>query len=103
MNKMLRLLALFFLLLVVTATVHARDTLRCKGKLVSTGMTIEEIRNYCGEPQSRRVEERPVRSGNRVTGTYQAEIWTYQRGSGQNPAVLEFHDGELKSLEYVRD
>lgn len=94
-------LLLVMVLLLAGVGGASADTLRCKGKLVSVGMTMETVRKHCGEPDSKVVEERPVRSKTRVIGTYQAEIWTYQRGSGKFPAVLEFDGEKLISLTYL--
>jgi len=78
----------------------ADDVLRCKDRLIERGMSQEEVLRYCGEPQERRTEERPIRSGNRVTGSVTAEIWRYDR-YGQFPVELEFESEELKSLTYL--
>lgn len=78
-----------------------RDTLRCGSKIIARGMSMDAVLKQCGPPDSREVEERPVRSGNRVLGTYTAEIWIYDRGSQQFSAVLEFADEELKRIEYT--
>lgn len=76
------------------------DTLRCGSKIVSTGMSMGEVRKYCGEPTSQRIEEIPVRSGGRVTGTTEMHYWTYRRGSGQKPATLEFDQDRLVRITY---
>jgi len=96
-----RLLTLLFVLLLAAAgAADARnESLRCGSKLVSPGMSLEEVRRYCGQPADASSEERPVRSGNRVLGSYQADIWQYTRGVN-SPAVLEFHDGVLKSISF---
>ena len=86
-------------LAVISPVFAARDTLRCGGKLVKTGMTMDEVLKFCGEPQTREVEEVPVRSGNRVTGTTETHIWTYRR-SGGKPASLTFDQDTLVSIEY---
>lgn len=78
-----------------------RDTLRCGSKIIARGMSMDAVRKQCGPPDTREVEERPVRSGNRVLGTYTAEIWIYKRGSQQFNAVLEFEDEELKRIDYT--
>jgi hypothetical protein len=93
-----------FILAVVLAatTASASDTLRCGSKLVETGMTMAEVKNYCGKPSSSTIEEQDVRSGNRVIGTTQLHIWTYDRASGQNSAVLEFDQDKLLSITFVR-
>jgi len=76
------------------------DTLRCGSKIVQTGMTMDEVKKYCGQPSSTSVEEQDVRSGNRVVGTTQFHTWRYNRMSGQNTAVLEFDQDKLMSIKY---
>ena len=88
--------------LVVAAPVAAQETLRCGSKIVSVGMTADEVKKYCGNPSSTKVEEHDVRSGNRVVGKTQMNIWTYNRASGQNAAVLEFDVDKLISIKFVR-
>ena len=88
--------------LVVGAPASAQETLRCGSKIVSVGMTADEVKKYCGKPSSTQVEEHDVRSGNRVVGKTQMNIWTYNRASGQNAAVLEFDVNKLMSIKFVR-
>ena len=78
----------------------ADDTLRCGSKIVRTGMTMSEVKGYCGSPSSSSVEEQDVRSGNRVVGKTQVHTWRYDRGSGQRTAVLEFDQEKLMSISY---
>ena len=94
-----RLTLLTCLLLAAAGTDARNESLRCGSKLVKPGMSIDEVRRHCGQPAESTSEERPVRSGNRVLGSYLAEIWQYRRGSN-SPAVLEFHDGELKTISF---
>jgi hypothetical protein len=95
---MIRLPLIFLLLFLSTTIGAAQDTLRCGSKIVKTGMSMDEVLKYCGEPNSREIEEHDVRSGNRVTGTTELHIWTYNRGSSQAPAVLEFDVDKLMSI-----
>lgn len=76
------------------------DTLRCGSKIVRTGMTMSEVKGYCGNPSDSSVEERDVRSGNRVVGKTQFHTWRYDRGTGQRTAVLEFDQEKLMSISY---
>ena len=95
-----RILALVaFLLMGTSATA---ETLRCGSKIIDVGMTMDEVRKYCGKPSSTAVEEHDVRAGNRVVGKTQLNIWRYNRSSGQNAAVLEFDQEKLMSISYVR-
>lgn len=79
----------------------AGETLRCGSKIVRTGMMMDEVRKYCGEPTSTEVIEHDVRSGNRVTGTTYENIWTYRRGSNK-PARLHFDNDKLMSIKYEK-
>lgn len=90
------------LLAVLAATPARAETLRCGSKIVTTGMTQTEVKKYCGQPSSRDVEDHDVRAGNRVVGTTQVHIWTYNRASGQNAAVLTFDQDKLMSITFVR-
>ena len=86
--------------LLIGATASA-ETLRCGSKIVDVGMTMEQVKKYCGKPSSTTIEEHDVRSGNRVVGKTELHIWQYNRSSGQNTAVLEFDQGKLMSIKYV--
>ena len=88
------------ILLFMLASVSADDTLRCGSKIVRTGMTMTEVKGYCGNPSSSSVEEQDVRSGNRVVGKTQVHTWRYDRASGQRTAVLEFDLEKLMSISY---
>jgi hypothetical protein len=81
---------LLTVLLIVTAPSAAEDTLRCGSKIVQTGMTMTEVKKYCGNPSSTSIEEQDVRAGPRVVGKTQIHIWRYDRYAGQRTAVLEF-------------
>jgi hypothetical protein len=85
----------------------ADDTLRCRnGRLVNVGMLAAEVTAKCGQPQSRMVEEIPVRArlpnGNVVqTGWTRGERWIYQRGPGQFDAQLTFEDDKLVRIDLL--
>ncbi len=93
-------LAILATLTCVLATPAFADTLRCGSKIVETGMSMDEVKKYCGSPSATSVEERDVRSGNRVVGTTQFHTWRYNRMSGQSTAVLEFDQKKLMSIKY---
>ena len=93
-------LAILATLVFIGAPPAFADTLRCGSKIVETGMSMDEVKKYCGAPSSTSVEERDVRSGNRVVGTTQFHTWRYNRMSGQATAVLEFDQQKLMSIEY---
>ncbi|MDH4108774.1 MAG: DUF2845 domain-containing protein [Gammaproteobacteria bacterium] len=97
MQKALVLMAL----VLAAAAAHGDETLRCGSKIVRLGMSIEEVRGYCGEPSSARVEEQDVRAGGRLVGKTEIHIWRYDRAAGQMPADLVFDQDKLKSITYV--
>ena len=95
----MRQIILTFLLLVSTA-LPADDTLRCGNKIVHTGMSMEEVKKYCGDPSSTSIEQQDVRAGPRVVGKTEIHTWRYDRASGQRTAVLEFDQQKLMSITY---
>ncbi len=92
--------ALTTALLLITLPAAADDTLRCGSKIVKTGMTMTEVKKYCGNPSSTSIEEHDVHAGPRVVGTTQIHTWRYNRASGQRTAVLEFDQEKLMSITY---
>lgn len=86
--------------IVLMPVVSSAETLRCGSKIVDTGITMAEVKKYCGNPSSTEVEVHDVRSGNRVVGKTELNIWRYNRGSGQNTAVLEFDQDKLMSIKF---
>ena len=102
MTKRLFILALAAILISIGIgpAAASSETLRCGSKIIITGMSMDEVRKFCGSPTSQRSEEIPVRSGNRVTGTTEMHYWTYRRGSGQKPATLKFDQEKLVSITY---
>ncbi len=88
------------ILLFFTGSAIADDTLRCGSKIVRTGMTMTEVKKYCGNPSSTSIEVQNVHAGPRVVGTTEIHTWRYNRSSTQRTAVLEFDQEELKSITY---
>jgi len=77
----------------------ASDTTRCGTKIVKVGMTTADVLRYCGEPNSKEVEEHVVHAGVQVTGTTQFHRWIYNRGSKGKPVVFEFDQDTLLSIK----
>jgi hypothetical protein len=92
--------ALTITLLLMILPAAADDTLRCGSKIVRIGMTMTEVKKYCGNPSSTSIEEQAVHAGPRVVGTTQIHTWRYNRSTGQKTAVLEFDLEKLKSIIY---
>lgn len=78
------------------ATAHSED-MQCGSRLIEVGMSRSEVLEHCGEPTSREVEEQPVRSGNRISGTTTVERWTYDSYSRKR--TLLFDQDRLTSIQ----
>jgi hypothetical protein len=71
-------------------------------------MTVEELVEKCGEPDSKSVEVVDVTgpnvhgSGNVKRGTMTVETWTYDRGSQAQAMVVRIEDGKIKSMERAK-
>jgi hypothetical protein len=96
------------LLLAAAGAAAAEDTLRCGGALISVGMVASQVAAKCGEPQTKHVEDVPVRvrraNGTTATGgVTRVERWTYERDYGQFPALLTFEAGKLKTIELLTE
>jgi hypothetical protein len=92
-------------MLVYCGTADAYGSLRCKGKIIDVGMSMDKIFALCGEPDRRQFEQTPVRSRNisgfsRFSGISHTELWEYSRGWGKFPVLLRFQDETLKRVEY---
>ncbi len=94
-------LSLIILMLCCASAIASGDTLRCGNKIVTSGMSMSEVRKYCGTPSSTSIEEQDVRAGNRVVGKTESHFWRYNRMSGQNTAVLKFDQEKLMSITFV--
>ena len=97
---MARFLMLAILVTIFGATEAVANSFRCGGKIVRTGMSMDDVRKACGNASSTEVEVHDVRSGNRVVGTTDMHIWRYNRSSGQRTAVLTFDREKLMSITF---
>jgi hypothetical protein len=95
--KLTSLIALLTLLIFCSLPTFAADSARCGSKVVTVGMTQDEILEHCGEPTSREVEEQPVRAGSVVTGTTTRERWTYESYAATR--VFVFDQDRLVSIQ----
>lgn len=78
-------------------TATADDTFRCGSKLINVGMTQAEVLQYCGEPDTKDVEDHDIRSGNQVVGRTAVWRWTYTIAG--RTRVLVFDQDELKAIK----
>lgn len=94
--------------LCVAASLARAETLRCGSRLVAPGVTATEVLAKCGQPTSVTVIKEPIRArnaqggGTRIVGETHVEIWRYERGSREFPALLRFEEGVLKALEFEK-
>ena len=103
---MISRLTVLALMLCYCGAADAYGSLRCQGKIIKPGATMAQVQALCGSPKSRIVEEVPVRARtsrgfSRFLGIATTEQWVYDRGWGRFPAVLMFHDGKLRRIEYL--
>jgi hypothetical protein len=82
--------------LALAAVTAGAESMRCGSKVITVGMAMSEVLQYCGEPASREVEEHDIRSGNRIIGKTQLHRWTYS--SYNRHRVLEFDQEKLLSI-----
>ena len=91
---------IFLLIALLWAATSNADTLHCGSKIVDTGMSMAEVKKYCGNPSSTSIEEHDVRAGPRVVGKTEIHTWRYKRSSTQRTAVLVFDQEKLMSITY---
>jgi len=99
-------LTVLALMLCYCGAANAYGSLRCQGKIIDPGVTMAQVIAMCGSPIPPIIEEVPVRtrvaSGfSRFIGFTTTEQWVYDRGWGRFPAILKFHDGKLRRIEYL--
>ncbi|MGI9204965.1 MAG: DUF2845 domain-containing protein [Woeseiaceae bacterium] len=93
------------LMLAYCGTADAYGSLRCKGKIIDVGMSMNKVLALCGKPDSRKIEQAPVRHRNVIgfssySGISHTELLEYNRGWGKFPVVLRFEDETLRRVEY---
>jgi len=95
-NLMIRV-AVGLACIAAAATATADESFRCGSRIIKTGMTRTEVRQYCGAPAAEDVEIQDVRSGNQVVGKTTVYRWTYKFAGAER--LLEFDEDTLKSIE----
>ena len=104
--KKISFLFLVFLLILSAALSYA-DSMRCRGKIVSTGDTSTKVLLTCGEPLLKEVVEikktKYSDSGKKNPKTEESEVfiekWTYGFGKGRLLKILTFQEGVLVKIE----
>ena len=88
---------LLLMLFMVAATVPATaDTMRCNGRLVSTGDRMYLVRERCGEPDVKVIQS-AVYAGHRGY-IPDREQWQYNLGPNRRMRFVDFVDGELRRV-----
>jgi hypothetical protein len=83
----------------------AAESFRCGQWIASPDMSVGELLEKCGEPDSKSVEVVDITgpnvhgTGNVKRGTMTVETWTYDRGSQAQAMVIRIEDGKIKSME----
>ncbi len=91
----------------LAAPAHA-DSFRCGQRIATEDMTVQELREACGEPTSRTVEIVDVYgpnvygTGNVKRGTSTIEKWTYDFGPQTFDMVVTIVDGKIQGIERAR-
>ena len=84
------------------------DTLRCSGKIISEGDTVDAVLDYCGEPVERKRtwitrqprfeyggQEIPFQGSEDVP----VDLWTYDFGASKLMRRIRFVAGKVDSIE----
>jgi len=93
------------ILVVAIAVAHADESFRCGKWVVTSEMTLGELKSKCGPPSSSSSRTQDVRVRNRntgfmmTTGQTTIETLTWDRGSRASPMVVTVIDGTIKSIE----
>jgi hypothetical protein len=91
------------LLLAAFVPAASAETFRCGSRVVSRESSVNELVQYCGEPQSRTSTTEDIRAKNRyglsvITGQTVKETWVYDRGPQAAAMVVTIVDGRIKSI-----
>lgn len=98
-------LALIAVFSMGTAAAHADETFRCGKWVVTSDMTLGELKSKCGPPSSHTSRTEDVRVRNRNTGLMMTtgqttiETFTWDRGTGASPMLVTVVDGIIKSID----
>lgn len=95
---------LAIVLLLINATrPAAADTLRCGSVLIQEGVQASYVLAKCGDPTSTQIIREPVYVHGYATGEFtETQIWRYNRGTGQFPAILKIADGLVQSIKFEK-
>lgn len=90
------------LAVLMTASWPVQASMRCDGGIVSSGMTIEEVLERCGEPDEYSIDRPNLHEdGFMFQGAAQVERWQYGPDRGMYRS-LRFIDGRLVEIRSRR-
>ncbi len=97
MRNMISTVSVSLLLGFAASAALADGDFRCGSRIITTGMTQDQVIDACGEPATKDVEDVDVRSGNQVIGRTSVWRWTYEMSGTRR--LLVFDQDTLKSIE----
>jgi Protein of unknown function (DUF2845) len=78
------------------------DSLRCEGKLISTGDSKGSVEQICGAPASQDSYCKPIPQSQNLHPKEEActrvDIWRFNRGAGQFAVEVEFQNGVVTAI-----
>jgi hypothetical protein len=82
----------------------AADSLRCGKWIVNESVTLDELRQKCGEPRDKQVTTEDAMATNPngaryKVGTVVRERWTYQQSERSLPMAVFIVDGKIQRIE----
>jgi hypothetical protein len=92
------------LLLALASAAHA-ESFRCGKWVVTSDISVTELRKRCGAPKSMEARSEDVFARNaHGTGSYKIgeriiEVWVYARGSQAADMIVTIVDGKIRSIE----
>ncbi len=91
-------------LAILAPLAHADETFRCGKWVVSSDLTVEELEQKCGPPNTRESRSEDILVRNQFglmikNGVTVTETWTYDRGTRAAPMVVTIVDGRIRSID----
>lgn len=78
------------------------DSLRCEGKLISTGDSKGSVEQKCGAPASQDSYCKPMAQAapkkDQTPACTWVDVWHYNRGQGQFSVEVEFQQGVVTAI-----
>jgi Protein of unknown function (DUF2845) len=84
------------------------ETLRCGSYLIQEGDDASSVIAKCGQPTERTTITEPVYASSGDGGSFPtgqvaySQVWRYDRGPMQFPAIIKVVDGVVQSIRFVK-